>query len=347
MMRGRLKIKSGQVRAFAGAIATGVLLLAFQNCAQPMCAQNDATCAENSGSTSKGSSSSSGSKNNSSSNGGFAGGISMGSGGGSSSNSSGNTVGGISVGGGGGSSSGSGVSVGGGGGGNSGGSSGSGATAFGFLTQPSNMMVREGEKLELKATITGGKVPFTYQWYRNSKAVDFFGNYSNLTLDETTWKDAGSYFLEVSDAAGVKIRTTAVDVTIVEKPIGCDAGSYFTYTAANFDMAYNYIPEYFDSSRGKYLLHRQFDNYNFFYTTSSSFTGMKTYNVPALAYKAQTYMSCQTSIPRIHTPTQNPGYDYGGDRYNDGNGYRYTGNILFECRNNKLLFVSNTCKWSR
>ena len=118
-----------------------------------------------------------------------------------------------------------------------------------------------------------------------------------------------------------------------EPTMGCEAGSYFTYTNDQFDLAFEYFTEYFAAPRGKYLLYQSYDTYNSLYP-NRSFAGLKDWIVPALKYQEQVNLPCTSTIPRIHTPARRPSF-----------GMTYRGAVVFECHNRKLKFVADTCKW--
>lgn len=169
-----------------------------------------------------------------------------------------------------------------------------------------------------------------------------------LSNTANTYAVEGNYHVVIKDSAGRSLQSAIARVTIQEITGPCDTGSYFTFTAKEYDVAYQYIPDYFESARGKYLLHRSYDTQGFIYNYRN-YSGLHEYNVPTtLAYLDKTYISCRSAIPRIHEPKPNPGADneWGYySRFEDGANYKYEGAVTFECRNKKLKFVSNTCTW--
>lgn len=328
MGRRLLHIKSRNVRALTGLLLASLTVIGFQNCApQPLTANEESGSASNS-STSSSSSSGRGSSSSSI----------WGSRPGS---SSGGTVYG-----GGSSSAGGGTIIGGGGGGGT--ASGATDTTFRITQQPQNVGVLEGGRYQIEVVVLGGKTPYSYQWYKNGQPVpDGLGAYSFIADEATSYTKEGTYYAVIKDAAGLSLQSSTARLVIQEPAVGCTAGSYFTYTAENYDVSYKYFGEFFDGPRGKFLLHSSFDTYNFLYP-NRKFTGLQDYSVPQdLAYLGKTWISCRTSVPRIHTPLRNPSYSIfsGSSAYSDNASWTYQGQIEFECRNKKLKLVSNTCKW--
>ncbi|WP_413943929.1 hypothetical protein [Bdellovibrio sp. HCB-162] len=341
-------------RVLSGLLITFLTILSFQNCApqSQMCTSSGADCstesASSSPSTDKGSVWGSRPGNGNSS------GVGVGSGsGGSGSVNIGSSGSGGSATGGGGVSVGSGGSSGGtssGGGGVTAGGSGSTTnTSFRFTKQPQSVSVIEGASFTIDATVSGGTYPYTYQWYKDNQAIgNGMGEYSSYFDTAYSYSKEGNYHIVVKDAKGQSIQSSIARVTVQEQAGNCPAGSYFTFTNATYDSGYGYFADYFDSPRGKYLLHQSYDTMNFLYQYRS-YTKLYDYNVPStLAYVAKTYISCRTEIPRIHTPTPNPSYDgdWGyGNRFNDNGYWTYQGAVNFECHNKRLKLISNTCKW--
>ena len=351
-MSRRFLKKIRNFRLMSGLLIASLTILSFQNCAPApqACSDGSKNC------TSEGSKSSSSTSNNgnsslwssgSGSSSGFAGG-----GGGSvstgGSNASTGGGGGISVGGGGGNTGGST------GGSTGGGSTGSGTGSTGsdllrISTPPASVNVQEGQGFELSVQTAGGKSPLKYQWFKDGVAMDHvLGQYQFISDNADSYKKAGFYAVEVTDATGRTVRSERAAVNIVEPQVGCAAGSYFTFTNATYDVLEpKYFTEYFDGPRGKFLLHQSYDTYNLY--SLAKYAGVSTFNVSAnIGYGGTTFISCRTAIPRIHTPQPNPSAADSGsyNQYADGNGYTYTGKVNFECRNKKLLLKQNTCKWT-
>lgn len=325
------------------------LLLPFQNCAPAqLCdsgsssssAANTSECITQNGSNTEGSGSAKNNGSNSGNSGGRIGGGSVIVGGGTGGGSgSGSTTGGggngsvVVIGGGGGGGSGSGGGVGGGGPIN---------RQLRFLSQPTADRTLVGQTLNIRVSVTGGKIPYSYKWHKDNKLIE--GQQMGIdiySVFDTGYSANGVYSVVVTDADGESIRSTNLRVTLQDRALGCRAGKYFTFASSQIDIdGRNITGDYLDSPAGKFLLHESFDQVGAYIAVA---TGYRTTNVPrALQYdEVATISSCHTAIPRIHTPTRNPS---NSGQY-DGDGYTYTGQITFKCRNDKLLFISNTCSW--
>lgn len=161
------------------------------------------------------------------------------------------------------------------------------------------------------------------------------------------------YEVQVTDGTGKVLRSQRASVTIAEPQVGCAKGSYFTFTNATWDVLEpKYFTEYFDGPRGKFLLHQSYDTYGIY--SAGKYANLSTFSVTAdLPYRGTTWISCRTTIPRIHTPQQNPGWTSNSgkfpynntNKYSDSATYKYQGQVTFRCHNKKLLFEKNTCKW--
>ncbi|XGC81282.1 hypothetical protein ACES2L_02145 [Bdellovibrio bacteriovorus] len=220
---------------------------------------------------------------------------------------------------------------------------------FRIVEQPQSVTVMEKAQFNMHVDVAGGESPYTFQWYLNGKAVeDGMGIYAIFSDHADSYKKEGTYYVEIKDATGKILKSSLARMAIQEPAVGCDAGSYFTYTASTYDTGYQYFTEYFDGPRGKFLLHQSYDTYNILYRFRDM-TKLYDYNIPrTLAYMEKVTINCRTDIPRIHTKQQNPNWDdYYGNRYNDGYGYVYQGAITFECHNKKLKLLSNSCRWVR
>lgn len=332
------------------ALISSVLLLFFQNCAPNLetCdSLNTASCS----SLSSGSDGSSGRTSDSSLGGGISfDGNRLGGGSGSTGGSGSSNGGGINIGGGGGgggssssggngSSGGGGINIGGGGSGGNGGGGGGGISipgsggqvdgTFRITQHPQAAAPFEGESFKLEVFVAGGSYPYTYEWYKDGAKLESIYSYAMYMDTATSWNKEGFYHVVIRDAKGATVTSERARVSVVEPAIGCDQGVYYTITNANYDF-FKYIPEFFASPKGKYLLHSSYDRYN----VNLSAPGTSTFTTGAhIAYKGKTYISCYTTVPRIHTPAIN--YSYGSKVY--------TGQLQFECRNKKLLFVGSTC----
>jgi hypothetical protein len=204
--------------------------------------------------------------------------------------------------------------------------------------------------IELKVEIAGGKAPYKYQWFKGGVAIaGQLGQYNFYSDTADSYSKEGLYYVEISDGNGNSLRSESAQVAISDEGTNCPAGSYYTFENAQYDTGTNYFTEYFNGPRGKFLLHQSFDKYGAVYGVAAKYPVRTTFTVSSdIAYRGATYISCRTNIPRIHAPTKNPGYTSGttSDQYADGFNYKYEGQVSFECRDRKLLFKADTCKWN-
>ncbi|NUN04436.1 MAG: hypothetical protein HUU57_01630 [Bdellovibrio sp.] len=336
-----------KIRLLFSLVALTLTILSFQNCApqKKTCDSKTTNCKEDSASNASTGGNTSGNSGGSSVWGGRpsgSGGVGIGGGGSSSGGGSGGgTGGGIVIGGGGG---------GGGSGGGGGGGGGTGTdTTFRIVKQPATTSVNEKTSFTLSVSVTGGTYPYSYQWFKDGQAIsNGAGTFEMFSDTANTYTVEGNYHVIIKDGAGRSLQSAVARVTIQEIAGNCDAGSYFTFTSPDYDVAYKYIPDYFASTRGKYLLHKSYDTQGFIYNYRN-YSGLHEYNVPTtLAYLDKTFISCRSAIPRIHEPQQNPAYNHEWGyyaRFDDGGNYKYEGSVTFECRNKKIKFISNTCNW--
>lgn len=352
--------KQRYINIFSGLFIVLTTMIAFQNCGPQLtqCTDENTTNCTPADST-KGSTSSSSSRSLANgSNGsvwGGSGGGSIGGGGIGGIGAGGGGSGGGAIGGGGGGGTGNGgPTLGGGGNGGGGGSTSPGDSTnniFRITRQPVSVTVQEGNDWQMDISLLGGKTPYSYQWYKdNTAASGFTANYSSFVGEARSYTEEGTYYVVVKDATGAAIRSSVARLIIQEPKVGCPAGSYFTFTNSQYDEGHSprYFTEYFDGPRGKMLLHSSYDTLNVLFQ-NRRFSKLEEYSIPTtLSYLDKTYISCRTSVPRIHTPQQNPGYsfDSGSDRYADGFGYTYKGALEFECHNKKIKLIANTCKWA-
>lgn len=351
-MNGRILRKIRNFRVFSALLIASLTIVSFQNCAPQSsfcsgdCAEGSTTGASKGGGSSGSTSAGGGRTDIWGSRPGGSGGVNMGGGSNSTGAGSGSGGGGgaVTIGGGGSGGSSGGISTG--GGSSSGGGSSDGT--FRIIKQPESASVQEQADFQMEVAVSGGSQPYTYQWYVNSKAVTGgFGNYAFLAGRADSWKNEGTYYVVIKDGKGQSLQSTMARVTILEPAVGCSAGKYFTFTNATYDQGYNYFTEYFDGPRGKFLLHQAYDIYNMLFPYPS-YSALTHFNVPSnLAYLDKTWVSCRSTIPRIHSPAVNPGYTEYYDRFADSAEWKYEGSVGFECRNKKLKFISNTCKWVR
>ena len=329
-MKVRFLKKKRHFRVMSIVAMMGLMIVSFQNCApQANCGSVGSACTSESSSTSPTSgSSSSGSTRSSNQNS-----PNLVIGGGSSSSGSGSANNGaIQIG----SGVSSGISASGGStsssSGSNSGSSSSGGTGFRIVTQPSSQTVYEGQNFTIQLGVTGGSYPYSYQWYKDGAAITSgLGKYSMYADVADRWTKEGTYYVVIRDSSGATLTSASARIGIAEQAIGCNAGSYFTYTSSTYDTAYQYFNLYFDGPRGKYLLNQSYDFANILYAYSS-YSGLRSWSIGALPYLGQVAISCTQSIPRIHTATNNSCVSY------------VAGAVNFECHNGKLKFISDTCQ---
>ncbi len=346
-----------------------VLMVSFQNCSGPSTAStpdSSSTSGNKSSSSTLGSGSSSGSKSGSGLNSGNARGIT----GGSSSSSSsgfggvnGRSAGSISGGSSGGSSSsGSGTCLGcGSGSGSSGGSGGgtgigsSGDTTFKIKTQPASKTIGEGTEFFVGVTISGGRAPYTFEWYRdNEKLAPKYGtvhyeSYSDV-LDRI-YKE-GNYYVIVTDGSGSKLTSSKAQIRMTPKL--CGRGNYFIDLSirTNPNDGYTYFNDLFYRGNIKWLVSQnnptiqmmQLQNF----IGQIGRLGFSYFTLGTDVSNNQNFsIECSTDVPTIHTSecatnSTHKCYYRRGDGY--GTTRTYEGSINFLCRNGYIQFVSNTCK---
>lgn len=356
-----MKLKKAQVLAFLFGTVT---VFSFQNCAPPKLAcdsssgsSTDASCSQNSNSTNTGGTSNNGIKTGSSN---------SGSSGSSNSSSSGLTPPpSSSLTGGGGSSGGFGPGGGSSGGGSAGGfgpSTGSGGSSgsepeydpkdlsFRIVKAPASQTVNEGEDFSFGIKVYGGTTPYKYQWYRDEQPIQMGLGTNYYYADRADrWSKQARYHVVVTDAKGLKVTSLRVSLTIREIAGGCAAGTY--YLLKKVDGLNGSMNELFHNSRGKWAISPSYDEVG----TWSSYGIIRDQylqpltNNQAIVYSGTISLSCRSEIAYIHTPSPNPnsGSRYYDRHYEDGNGYRYVGAVTFECKNNRFLFLSNSCAWER
>lgn len=65
-------------------------------------------------------------------------------------------------------------------------------------------------------------------------------------------------------------------------------------------------------------------------------SGVHNYTFGAVAYLGKATFRLCSIVPKIHTPTTNPGSgttEWGSANYSDSSDWKYEGAIQFECRN--------------
>jgi len=205
--------------------------------------------------------------------------------------------------------------------------------------QPVSVSIPVSQSFQFGISVVGGTPPYTYQWYQNGVALAA-GTFYFYTDIAQGFMDAGSYYVVVTDAAHTKVTSTAAQLAITDAVAGCNAGNYFTYTNAAVDID-DYFENYFAGPLGKFLLADSFSEASTILSLPASYTGMVEWPFPAMSYHQAEAIACSANIPRIHTAAANPS---SGVVANNAY-YQYQGSVNFECQNNKLLFISDTCHW--
>ena len=74
--------------------------------------------------------------------------------------------------------------------------------------QPESKTIAGGNKAHLSVVMSGGKLPYTYQWYRNGSAV------SEATESAYYATTPGNYYCLIKDASGQSITTNTAVITV-------------------------------------------------------------------------------------------------------------------------------------
>lgn len=340
-------------------------MVSFQNCSGPSTASAPgATSGTKSSSSASLGSGSSGSKSNTGLNSGSARGItggssSTGSGSGGFGGINGGSAGSISGGSSGsGPSSGSGTCLGcGSGSGGSGGAGdgiGTGDITFKIRTQPISKTISEGTEFFVGVTISGGRAPYTFDWYRDGEKLApkygsvHYESYSDV-LDRI-YKE-GDYYVVVTDGSGSKLTSSKASVRMVAKL--CGRGNYFIDLSVrtNTNDGYTYFNDLFYRGNMKWLVSQnnpaigmmQLQNF----ISQIGRLGFSYFTLGGDVSNNQNFsIACSTDVPTVHTTgcaTNNPSkcYSYRDEGYINKT---YEGSINFLCRNGYIQFVSNTCK---
>ncbi len=343
-----------------------VLMVSFQNCSGP----STASTPDGTTGGSKASSSvtvgtgTSGSKSGSGLNSGSARSITGGSS--SASNGSGN-FGGINGGsagsiGGGTSGSGSGTGTCLGCGSGSGGSTGSGGTGgigsvdttFKIKTQPISKTLNEGTEFFVGVTISGGRAPYTFDWYRDGEKLPpkygsvHYETYSDVV--DRIYKE-GDYYVIVTDGSGTKLTSSKASIRMAAKL--CGRGNYFIDLSVrtNTNDGYTYFNDLFYRGNMKWLVSQnnpaigmmQLQNF----ISQIGRLGFGYFTLGGDVSNNQNFsIACSTDVPTVHTSecaTNNTSkcHYYRDEGYTNKT---YEGSINFLCRNGYIQFVSNTCK---
>ena len=343
-------------------------MVSFQNCSGPSTASTpDAAASGSKASTSVTvSAGSSGSKSGSGLNSGSARSISSGTSSGSS--SSGN-FGGINGGSarsisggssGSGSGSGTGTCLGCGSGsvasGGSGGTGGIGSvdTTFKIKTQPISKTLNEGTEFFVGVTISGGRAPYTFDWYRDGEKLPpkygtvHYESYSDVV--DRIYKE-GDYYVIVTDGLGTKLTSSKASIRMAAKL--CGRGNYFIDLSVrtNTNDGYTYFNDLFYRGNMKWLVSQNNPAIRMMqlqsYLNVIGQLGFGYFTLGGDVSNNQNFsIECSTDVPTVHTSecaTNNPSkcYNYRDDGYANKT---YEGGINFLCRNGYIQFVSNTCK---
>ena len=76
-----------------------------------------------------------------------------------------------------------------------------------ITSQPTNVIALVGDNVSFQLT-AAGTLPLAYQWYHNSNSVPS-ATAATLSLSSITTNDAGTYFVTVTNPAGVAISSSA------------------------------------------------------------------------------------------------------------------------------------------
>lgn len=208
-----------------------------------------------------------------------------------------------------------------------------------ITAQPTSLSIPVNQNFQFGVAVAGGTTPYSYQWYKNGVALTA-GTYYFYADTAAGFMDAGSYYVVVTDAAHATVTSVTVQLAINDAVLGCNAGNYFTYTNATLDID-DFFENYFAGPLGKFLLADSFPGASTILSIPSSYSGLVEWRFPAMTYHQPEAIACASNIPRIHTATANPSTGSTADNEY----YQYQGGVNFECQNNKLLFVSDTCHW--
>ena len=100
-----------------------------------------------------------------------------------------------------------------------------------ITVQPKDVVINEGDKTTLSVTVSGGKAPYTYEWYRCYKVYDYSGletkvnfywlNTNNANTQNYTVSEAGEYRCLIRDSLGNKLTSNEIEVSYL-KPLSVD-----------------------------------------------------------------------------------------------------------------------------
>ncbi|MBN2507691.1 MAG: tandem-95 repeat protein [Verrucomicrobia bacterium] len=81
--------------------------------------------------------------------------------------------------------------------------------------QPQNLTVTESEPATFSVTVTGGPVPYGFQWFFNGAEIPG-ANSDTYTIPHTTQADAGQYYVTVTNRAGGRVVSSVATLTVLE-----------------------------------------------------------------------------------------------------------------------------------
>lgn len=109
-----------------------------------------------------------------------------------------------------------------------------------FDTNLADKSVVEGDDLTLEVVYSGGKPPYTYEWFKDNSVISGETG-ATLTKSAVTSADAGEYYVSVTDAMNSQNDSVKANVTVTPRPalaFTTDLDAAKTYnTGANMDLA--------------------------------------------------------------------------------------------------------------
>lgn len=224
----------------------------------------------------------------------------------------------------------------GGSGGNGGANGGSTDNTFRIVSQPLSVQAPEFGSFSIEPIVAGGMTPYTFQWSKNGVNLpEPFGGLYFYSDYASRYSKEGNYAVTITDATGARLVSRPIALSIIEQNGACDNANYVMMEGN--DLTNSGLLELFDGPRGKNLIHRSNMEVDFVASNASIFH-IYSFAFPRKNYLEPHALSCQTYIPRIHSPQANPGGP--GSPY-----YIYTGSVQFECRHQKWKYVTKSCQW--
>lgn len=109
-----------------------------------------------------------------------------------------------------------------------------------FDTNLADKSVVDGDDLTLEVVYSGGKPPYTYEWFKDNSVIAG-ETAATFTKSAVTSADAGEYYVSVTDAMNNQNDSVKANVTVTPRPalaFTTDLSSAKTYnTGANMDLA--------------------------------------------------------------------------------------------------------------